>query len=46
MHRMARAHSALEEAAVLPERRHVSGALNRLYYAAFYAARALLASQD
>ena len=41
--RIARAHEALDEADLLIERRHFSGALNRLYYAAFYAARALLA---
>jgi uncharacterized protein (UPF0332 family) len=44
-HRIARAHNALEEASLLIERRHFTGALNRLYYAAFYAARALLATR-
>ena len=42
-HRMARAHAALHEADLLIEQLHFSGALNRVYYAAFYAARALLA---
>lgn len=45
-HRIARAHAALEEADLLIERRHFNGALNRVYYAAFYAARALLATRN
>lgn len=45
-HRMARAHDALQEADLLIEQRHFNGALNRVYYAAFYAARALLATRD
>jgi uncharacterized protein (UPF0332 family) len=44
-HRIARAHEALEEADLLIEQRHFTGAVNRLYYAAFYAARALLATR-
>jgi len=44
-HRIARAHEALNEASLLVERHHFTGALNRLYYAAFYAARALLATK-
>jgi len=44
-HRIARAHEALDEANLLIEQRHCTGALNRLYYAAFYAARALLATK-
>jgi uncharacterized protein (UPF0332 family) len=44
-HRIARAHDALDEAVLLIEARHFVGALNRLYYAAFYAARALLAAK-
>jgi uncharacterized protein (UPF0332 family) len=40
-HRIARAHDALEEAGLLIERHHFTGALNRLYYAA----RALLATK-
>jgi uncharacterized protein len=43
---MARAHAALEEADLLIEKKHFRGALNRAYYAAFYAARALLATRD
>lgn len=45
-HRIARAHTALDEADLLIERRHFGGALNRVYYAAFYAARALLATRN
>lgn len=45
-HRIARAHEALDEADLLIDQRHFSGALNRLYYAAFYAARALLATRN
>ena len=44
-HRMARAHVALQEADVLIEQRHFNGAMNRVYYAAFYAARAALATR-
>lgn len=42
-HRLERARAALEEAELLEAAGHCSGALNRIYYAAFYAARALLA---
>jgi uncharacterized protein (UPF0332 family) len=45
-HRMTRAHAALHEADLLIEQQHFSGALNRVYYAAFYAARAMLATQN
>ena len=45
-HRMARAHGALDEADLLIGQRHLRGALNRLYYAAFYAARALPATRN
>jgi uncharacterized protein (UPF0332 family) len=45
-HRLERAHEALEEADVLIASRRSRGALNRLYYAGFYAARALLATRD
>jgi uncharacterized protein (UPF0332 family) len=45
-HRMARAHAALHEADLLIEQQHFSGALNRVYYAAFYAARAMLATRN
>jgi len=44
-HRISRAHEALEAAALLIEQSHFASALNRLYYAAFYAARALLATK-
>jgi uncharacterized protein (UPF0332 family) len=44
-HRLARAREALIEAHILTEQRHFSGAVNRLYYAAVYAARALLATK-
>ena len=45
-HRIARAHAALQEADLLIEQQHFSGALNRVYYAAFYAARAVLATRN
>ncbi len=45
-HRLARAHIALQEAEILIERRQFGGALNRVYYAGFYAARALLATRN
>jgi uncharacterized protein (UPF0332 family) len=45
-HRIARAHAALQEADLLIEKQHFTGALNRVYYAAFYAARALLAMRS
>jgi uncharacterized protein (UPF0332 family) len=45
-HRIARAHAALHEADLLIDRQHFSGALNRVYYAAFYAARAMLATRN
>jgi uncharacterized protein (UPF0332 family) len=45
-HRIARAHAALQEANLLIEQEHFNGALNRVYYAAFYAARALLATRN
>lgn len=46
LHRIARAHTALHEAEILIEQRQFSGALNRVYYAAFYAARAVLATRN
>jgi len=46
VHRIARAHSALHEADILLEQRQFGGALNRVYYTAFYAARALLATRN
>jgi uncharacterized protein (UPF0332 family) len=45
-HRIAPAHAALHEADLLIEQQLFSGALNRVYYAAFYAARALLATRS
>ena len=42
-HRLARAREALAEADLLMAAQRWNGALNRLYYALFYAARALLA---
>jgi len=42
-HRLARAREALAEADLLISAKRWNGALNRLYYALFYAARALLA---
>lgn len=44
--RIQRAHETLEESDLLIAARHWRGALNRVYYAAFYAARALLATRD
>jgi uncharacterized protein (UPF0332 family) len=44
--RMQLATDTLSDADALVERRRWRGALNRLYYAAFYAARALLALRD
>ena len=42
-HRLARARDALAEADLLASAQRWNGALNRLYYALFHAARALLA---
>ena len=44
-HRIARTSASLAEADLLVEGCRLSGAMNRLYYAAFYAARSLLATQ-
>ena len=44
-HRIARARASLAEADLLVEGCRLSGAMNRLYYAAFYAARSLLATR-
>lgn len=41
-HRLQRASEALEEARLLLEAHHLNAALNRLYYACFYAVNALL----
>ena len=43
-HRLTRARTALDEANALIAKNHFLGALNRVYYAAFYAARATLAT--
>ena len=45
-HRLRLAHDTLQEADLLIAESRWRGALNRLYYAAFYAARALLATRD
>jgi uncharacterized protein (UPF0332 family) len=45
-HRLRLAHDTLHEADVLIADSRWRGALNRRYYAAFYAARALLATRD
>ena len=45
-HRLRLANETLQEAEVLLEASRWRGAANRLYYAAFYAARALLALRD
>jgi uncharacterized protein (UPF0332 family) len=45
-HRIRRAHTAFQEADLLIQQEHFGGALNRVYYAAFYAARALLATRN
>lgn len=45
-YRMEEARDALEEAAILLQNRKARGALNRVYYAMFYAVLALLASRQ
>ena len=45
-HRLSRAREALSEGDLLLGREASIGAINRFYYAAFYAARALLATQQ
>ncbi|MGH9387462.1 MAG: HEPN domain-containing protein [Vicinamibacterales bacterium] len=45
-HRLARARSALQEADLLIAQQHFNGAMNRVYYSAFYAARAVLATRS
>ena len=45
-HRLAQAHETLAEAEQLLASQGFRGAVNRLYYAAFYGARALLATRD
>ena len=43
---MARPHAALHEADLLIEQQHFSRALNRVYYAAFYAAPVMVATRS
>lgn len=45
-YRMEEAHDALEEATILLHSQKARGALNRVYYAMFYAVLALLASRQ
>lgn len=45
-HRLERAKEALSDGEMLAAKGSCSGAANRLYYAAFYAARALLATKE
>ncbi len=45
-HRIARSWNAFQEGDALFEKKFYSGAVNRFYYAAFYAARALLATKQ
>lgn len=45
-HRMSRAHEAFDEGTLLLSKGSPIGAVNRFYYAAFYAARALLAINE
>jgi uncharacterized protein (UPF0332 family) len=44
-YRLDRARETLKEAELLLDGDHLNGAINRLYYAAFYAVRALLATK-
>lgn len=46
LHRLARAEATLSDADLLLERGSLKSAVNRYYYAAFYAARALLATKE
>jgi len=43
---MERAEETLEEAALMLEKGHVNTAVNRLYYACFYAVNALLLTRE
>lgn len=45
-YRLSRAEETFEDGCVLMEKSSYNGAVNRFYYAAFYAARALLATKD
>ncbi|NUO81941.1 HEPN domain-containing protein [candidate division KSB1 bacterium] len=44
--RLQRAHEALTEAKILMDAHHYIGAVNRFYYACFYAVTALFETQD
>jgi uncharacterized protein (UPF0332 family) len=44
--RLSKARDTLKEAVVLLEKKFYRGAVNRFYYAAFYAARSLLATKE
>lgn len=44
-YRLRRSHEALEEARLLADHGHSNAAVNRLYYACFYAVSALLSSR-
>ncbi|MFA5863243.1 MAG: HEPN domain-containing protein [Phycisphaerae bacterium] len=45
-HRLRRAHEAIDEAKILFDADHLNTYVNRLYYACFYAASALLLTKD
>ena len=45
-YRMRRARETFEDAAALADSKRWNSAVNRLYYAAFYAAKALLATRE
>jgi uncharacterized protein (UPF0332 family) len=45
-HRLARAHEAMADGEILLAQGSLNSAANRFYYAAFYAARALLANKE
>jgi uncharacterized protein (UPF0332 family) len=45
-HKLAKAHTTLEEAKLLIDNKYWNAAVNRLYYACFYAVGALLVSKD
>lgn len=45
-HRFDEAQQALRDALILAKEGSINGTVNRLYYAAFYAARSLLATMD
>ena len=45
-YRLDRAHETLEEARIMADTKHWNACVNRLYYACFYAANALLIQKD